>query len=332
MVQLANASGAIVRTYDYDAFGNQRNVDPNDTNLFRYCAEMWDSNAGTYYLRNRCYTPATGRFTQEDPIRSGRNWYTYADNNPVMFHDPLGLFPFTYNAAGQRVVSSTVEGQRARNEQARQQWISNNTVAVQDSAGNWRAPPSTTAGDGWYAPPQTGGGPIIESVANIAAEVLVRGLNFFSVYFGWASNLQGLDPLTRTNVRGLSRFLSFYGAAASVSLNLIRDISDEDISDMRVLSNTVTNIQIEIGVASIAALAAFAAGPLWGTATWYGMDIVLDMQIYGDTTIRNQMRDNNYQRVRIPETIVVDGRHHPIIPPEELYRFGLPSNSNFRTR
>jgi len=36
----------------------------------------------------------TGRFTQEDPIRCGLNWYTYCMNNPIMFSDPTGLSPF----------------------------------------------------------------------------------------------------------------------------------------------------------------------------------------------------------------------------------------------
>ncbi|MDC7124486.1 MAG: hypothetical protein PQJ46_02900 [Spirochaetales bacterium] len=32
-----------------------------------------------------------GRFTTEDPIRDGLNWYAYANNNPLKFIDPTGL-------------------------------------------------------------------------------------------------------------------------------------------------------------------------------------------------------------------------------------------------
>ena len=32
-----------------------------------------------------------GRFTTEDPVRSGENWYSYCGGNPVMFLDPMGL-------------------------------------------------------------------------------------------------------------------------------------------------------------------------------------------------------------------------------------------------
>jgi len=83
VVQLTNAGGAVTKNYSYDAFGVERNQDPNDPNPWRYCGEYWDRETGTYYLRHRYYSPRTGRFTQEDPIRAGLNWYTYVDNNRV---------------------------------------------------------------------------------------------------------------------------------------------------------------------------------------------------------------------------------------------------------
>ena len=48
---------------------------------------------GTMYRRNRYYDPATGRFTQEDPIglAGGLNLYGYAGGDPVNFSDPFGL-------------------------------------------------------------------------------------------------------------------------------------------------------------------------------------------------------------------------------------------------
>jgi RHS repeat-associated protein len=50
---------------------------------------------GTWYRRNRSYDPATGRFTQEDPIglAGGLNLYGFADGDPVNFGDPFGLCP-----------------------------------------------------------------------------------------------------------------------------------------------------------------------------------------------------------------------------------------------
>ena len=37
----------------------------------------------------RCYDPYIGRFTQQDPIGDGVNWYAYVANNPLRFVDPL---------------------------------------------------------------------------------------------------------------------------------------------------------------------------------------------------------------------------------------------------
>jgi RHS repeat-associated protein len=54
--------------------------------------------ARTLYRRNRYYDPATGRFTQEDPIglAGGLNLYGFASGDPVNFADPFGLCPPCY--------------------------------------------------------------------------------------------------------------------------------------------------------------------------------------------------------------------------------------------
>ena len=91
VAQLWGQSGTRKALYEYDAFGNEWKPEKGDENPFRYCGEYYDSSSGTYYLRNRYYNPANGRFTSEDPARSGLNWYTYCGNNPIAFIDPLGL-------------------------------------------------------------------------------------------------------------------------------------------------------------------------------------------------------------------------------------------------
>lgn len=49
--------------------------------------------SGLLYRRNRYYDPASGRFTQSDPIglAGGLNQYNYAGADPVNHYDPLGL-------------------------------------------------------------------------------------------------------------------------------------------------------------------------------------------------------------------------------------------------
>ncbi|HEX5177906.1 MAG TPA: RHS repeat-associated core domain-containing protein [Gemmatimonadaceae bacterium] len=52
-------------------------------------------DAGLMYRRNRYYDPATGQFTQEDPLglAGGVNAYGFANGDPVNFSDPFGLCP-----------------------------------------------------------------------------------------------------------------------------------------------------------------------------------------------------------------------------------------------
>ena len=54
VVQLTNTSGAVTKSYNYDAFGNEKDPAATDKNPWRYCGEYFDLEMGTYYLRARC--------------------------------------------------------------------------------------------------------------------------------------------------------------------------------------------------------------------------------------------------------------------------------------
>ena len=90
MIQLLNYSGEVVKTYDYDAYGNELSRDLADENPFRYCGEYYDTETGLIYLRARYYDPNIGRFTSVDPAKHGTNWYVYCGNNPVIYIDRNG--------------------------------------------------------------------------------------------------------------------------------------------------------------------------------------------------------------------------------------------------
>jgi RHS repeat-associated core domain len=96
VVQLAGEDSAIEQQYDYDAYGNQREITGQETapdaNPFRYSGEYYDNETGYIYLRARYYDTKTGTFLSEDPIRDGNNWYGYCAGNPVLFIDPTGMF------------------------------------------------------------------------------------------------------------------------------------------------------------------------------------------------------------------------------------------------
>jgi len=116
VAQMWGQSGTCKASYEYDAFGNERNQSTADENPFRYCGEYLDLETKTYYLRARNYRPGTGRFTTEDPARDGLNWYTYANNNPLMFVDPFGLeaYYIFYNSTKDKDNGSLID--RAKKE------------------------------------------------------------------------------------------------------------------------------------------------------------------------------------------------------------------------
>ncbi|MEM1485863.1 RHS repeat-associated core domain-containing protein [Oscillospiraceae bacterium PP1C4] len=100
VVQLVDAYGNI-KSYQYDAFGNEENPEPLDSNPFRYCGEYFDKETGEIYLRPRNYSPTTGRFLMEDTHWNPTNMI-YGDN-PLKINerkadpnDPLGLNTYTY--------------------------------------------------------------------------------------------------------------------------------------------------------------------------------------------------------------------------------------------
>ena len=98
VVNLTDSTGAITKSYKYDAFGVEQNIDDSDSNAFRYCGEYYDSESGTIYLRARYYDPTIGRFISRDSYAGeindplSLNFYTYCENNPIYGIDPNGHF------------------------------------------------------------------------------------------------------------------------------------------------------------------------------------------------------------------------------------------------
>ena len=90
---LANQSGGILSTYNYDNFGNVLSQTGSLTNPFQYTGRELDSEIGLFYYRARYYDANTGRFIAEDPTGFGSgdpNFYRYVMNNPLILIDPSG--------------------------------------------------------------------------------------------------------------------------------------------------------------------------------------------------------------------------------------------------
>ncbi len=96
VVSLTDSTGAVVKSYTYDAFGVEKNINDSDANPFRYCGEYFDAETGTIYLRARYYNPTIGRFISRDSYAGRKsdplslNLYTYCHNNPIIYFDPSG--------------------------------------------------------------------------------------------------------------------------------------------------------------------------------------------------------------------------------------------------
>jgi RHS repeat-associated protein len=97
VTMLTNASGVIVQTITYDAYGRPSFGQNIVANRYLFAGRRYDPETGLYYFRARFYDPARGRFLQRDPIgiwtdkTNLGNGYTYVGNNPLTWTDPLGL-------------------------------------------------------------------------------------------------------------------------------------------------------------------------------------------------------------------------------------------------
>ncbi len=90
----ADASGAIMATFDYRPYGGQAlGAAPNGPG---YTGHVNDPESGLVYMQARYYDPAVGRFLSVDPVGPSPgntfnfNRYDYANNNPIVNIDPDG--------------------------------------------------------------------------------------------------------------------------------------------------------------------------------------------------------------------------------------------------
>ena len=106
VIQIYNASGTLVGSYTYDAWGkvteNATSADTQnitETNPIRYRGYYYDTETRLYYLKSRYYDPAVKRFLnaddsdilqEEQNCLLQYNLYTYCFNNPANMNDDEG--------------------------------------------------------------------------------------------------------------------------------------------------------------------------------------------------------------------------------------------------
>ncbi len=108
VVQIYNASGTLVGSYTYDAWGkvteNATSADTQnitETNPIRYRGYYYDTETRLYYVNSRYYDPAVKRMLNADDDSlstatpqglTDKNYFAYCDNNPVVRVDSDGAF------------------------------------------------------------------------------------------------------------------------------------------------------------------------------------------------------------------------------------------------
>ena len=120
IVAVYNESGVKLISYNYNAWGkftasyfNGGASTTATNNPYTYRGYYYDSDLELYYLQSRYYDPNTCRFINADGYVStgqgilGYNMFAYCNNNPVMYMDPSGEFPWLALAI---IIISTVAG------------------------------------------------------------------------------------------------------------------------------------------------------------------------------------------------------------------------------
>jgi len=129
--KLITASGAVVWSAEFEAFGLAHvGVDAVE-NPLRFPGQYFDGETGRHYNFFRDYDPGIGRYVQSDPIGldGGVNTFGYVGGDSLRFIDPYGLdFGFSVNS-----------GQAGGN--------GHTTFYYQDSTGQWYSYDQGAAGE-----------------------------------------------------------------------------------------------------------------------------------------------------------------------------------------
>ena len=91
VVGLTGSSKTITDRYQYEPYGASTHTSGTSLNNYQFAGQANDFN-NLYFMRNRYYLPAIGRFISRDPsgLGGGTNMYAYAGDDPVNFSDPTG--------------------------------------------------------------------------------------------------------------------------------------------------------------------------------------------------------------------------------------------------
>ena len=96
---VTNQQGQVIRTHDFQPFGEEENAAPVQTDVRLFNGKERDKETALDYFGARYYRGEIGRFTTVDPVYTWSenladpqrwNRYAYVRNNPLRFVDPDG--------------------------------------------------------------------------------------------------------------------------------------------------------------------------------------------------------------------------------------------------
>ena len=94
-LRTSNIHSSEFGSVSYDIFGSPYQKTgsflADDSLDFGYLGKPYNADTELYDYGFRDYSPEIARFTTVDPIRDGRNWYSYVVNDPVNYVDLWGL-------------------------------------------------------------------------------------------------------------------------------------------------------------------------------------------------------------------------------------------------
>ncbi len=89
-------TGGRIQPADEDAHSDHSISRPIAAINLRYPGQYYDQETGFFYNGARYYDPRTGRYITSDPmgLLGGINMYAYGFDNPLLYVDPSGYFPW----------------------------------------------------------------------------------------------------------------------------------------------------------------------------------------------------------------------------------------------
>jgi RHS repeat-associated protein len=103
---LTGSTGTVTGKCSYAAYGAPT-CEGTTTTPLGYAGQYTSSDTGLIYMRARVYDPATAQFLTVDPLNKlTRAPYTYVNDNPLTYADPLGLFPWETIVSGISTVAT----------------------------------------------------------------------------------------------------------------------------------------------------------------------------------------------------------------------------------